>query len=75
MGGRGKITEGTGRNKRMPVLKTDEEAEAFLEQDLTDYIWAGNLAPFPEWLRPGAAATAAQRTPKRAKPPKRGVSR
>ena len=27
--------------KKFPVLKTDEEAEAFLEQDLTDYLHAG----------------------------------
>jgi len=28
------------------VLKTDEEAEAFLEQDLTDYLHAGNFKPY-----------------------------
>jgi predicted DNA binding CopG/RHH family protein len=33
-------------SKKFPVLKTDEEAEAFLEQDLTDYISAENFAPF-----------------------------
>jgi predicted DNA binding CopG/RHH family protein len=52
MSGRRKVTESTGKNKRMPVLKTDEEAEAFLEQDLSDYLWAGNFAPFPYELRP-----------------------
>ena len=31
--------------KKFPVLKTDEEAEAFLQQDLTDYLHAGNFKP------------------------------
>ncbi|MGD9846644.1 MAG: CopG family antitoxin [Variibacter sp.] len=31
--------------KKFPVLKTDEEAEAFLEQDLTDYLHAENFKP------------------------------
>jgi predicted DNA binding CopG/RHH family protein len=31
--------------KKVPVFKTDEELEAFLEQDLTDYLHAGNLQP------------------------------
>ena len=31
--------------KKFPVLKTDEEAEAFLQQDLSDYLHAGNLKP------------------------------
>ncbi len=31
--------------KKFPVLKSDEEAEAFLEQDLTDYLHAGNFKP------------------------------
>ena len=31
--------------KKFPVLKTDEEAEAFLEQDLSDYLHAGNFKP------------------------------
>ena len=38
--------------KRLPVFKSDEEAEAFLEQDLSDYISAETLAPFPFELRP-----------------------
>jgi len=38
--------------KRLPVFKSDEEAEAFLEQDLSDYIRAETLAPFPFELRP-----------------------
>ena len=36
--------------KKFPVLKTDEEAEAFLEQDLTDYLHAGNLKS-AQWVR------------------------
>ena len=39
-------------SKRLPVFKSDEEAEAFLEQDLTDYISADNFAPFHFELRP-----------------------
>jgi predicted DNA binding CopG/RHH family protein len=31
--------------KKFPLLKTDQEAEAFLEQDLTDYLHAGNFKP------------------------------
>jgi predicted DNA binding CopG/RHH family protein len=31
--------------KKVPVFKTDEELEAFLEQDLTDYLHAGNFQP------------------------------
>ncbi len=31
--------------KKVPHFKTDEEAEAFLEQDLTDYLHAGNFKP------------------------------
>jgi hypothetical protein len=32
--------------KKMPVLRTDEEAEAFLERDdLSDYLHAGNFSP------------------------------
>jgi len=32
--------------KKFPVLKSDEEAEAFLQQDLSDYLHAGNFAPY-----------------------------
>jgi predicted DNA binding CopG/RHH family protein len=32
--------------KKFPALKTDEEAEAFLQQDLSDYLHAGNFAPY-----------------------------
>lgn len=38
--------------KRLPIFKSDEEAAAFLERDLTDYISAETLAPFPYELRP-----------------------
>jgi predicted DNA binding CopG/RHH family protein len=38
--------------KRLPAFKSDEEAAAFLERDLTDYISAETLAPFPFELRP-----------------------
>lgn len=31
--------------KKVPVFKTDEELEAFLEQDLSDYLHAGNFKP------------------------------
>jgi predicted DNA binding CopG/RHH family protein len=36
--------------KKLPVFKTDEEAEAFLEQDLSDYLHAGNFKS-AEWMR------------------------
>jgi predicted DNA binding CopG/RHH family protein len=38
--------------KRLPVFKSDEEAEAFLKQDLSDYISAETLAPFPFEFKP-----------------------
>ena len=38
--------------KRLPAFKSDSEAEAFLERDLTGYISADTLAPFPYELRP-----------------------
>ena len=31
--------------KKFPVLKTDEEAEAFLQRDLSDYLHSGNFKP------------------------------
>jgi predicted DNA binding CopG/RHH family protein len=31
--------------RKFPVLRTNEEAEAFLEQDLSDYLHAGNFGP------------------------------
>lgn len=39
-------------SKKLPVLKSDEEAEAFLEGDLTDYISAENFAQLRFELRP-----------------------
>ena len=39
-------------NKKFPVLKSDKEAEEFIRQDLSDYISAGNLKPFPFEYRP-----------------------
>ena len=39
-------------SKKLPVFKTDKEAEDFLEDDLSDYISAENLAPFPFEYRP-----------------------
>ena len=32
--------------KKFPVLKSDEEAETFLQQDLSDYLHGGNIAAF-----------------------------
>jgi len=32
--------------RKVPRFKSDEEAEAFLEQDLTDYLHAGNFKPY-----------------------------
>jgi predicted DNA binding CopG/RHH family protein len=31
--------------KKFPVLKTDQEAEAFLQQDISDYLHADNFKP------------------------------
>jgi predicted DNA binding CopG/RHH family protein len=39
-------------SKRLPVLKSDKAAEELLEQDLSDYIDAQNLQPFPFEYRP-----------------------
>ncbi len=39
-------------SKRLPAFRSDEEAEKFLEQDLTDYIDAKNFAPFHFEFRP-----------------------
>ena len=36
--------------KKFPALKTDEEAEAFLERDLSDYLHAGNFKS-AQWMR------------------------
>ena len=42
----------TGKAKRLPVFKSDEEAEAFLEQDISDYISAETIAPFRYVFQP-----------------------
>jgi predicted DNA binding CopG/RHH family protein len=36
--------------KKFPVLKTDKEAEAFLERDLSDYLHADNFKS-AQWMR------------------------
>jgi predicted DNA binding CopG/RHH family protein len=38
--------------KKVPHFKTDEEAEAFLKQDLTDYLHAANFKPMHFEIRP-----------------------
>jgi predicted DNA binding CopG/RHH family protein len=38
--------------ERVPTLRTDEEAEAFLEQDLSAYIDARHMAPLRYEVRP-----------------------
>lgn len=38
--------------KKVPHFKSDEEAEAFLEQDLSDYLHAGNFKPMHFEIRP-----------------------
>lgn len=38
--------------KKFPVLKSDEEAEAFLQQDLSDYLHAENFAPYRYEFQP-----------------------
>ena len=39
-------------SKKLPAFQSDEEAETFLEQDLSKYISAETLAPFPFEFRP-----------------------
>jgi predicted DNA binding CopG/RHH family protein len=39
-------------SKKLPVFKTDREAENFLDQDLSDYISAENFAPFQFEFKP-----------------------
>jgi predicted DNA binding CopG/RHH family protein len=38
--------------KKVPHFKTDEEAEAFLEQDLSDYLHAENFTPMRFEIKP-----------------------
>jgi predicted DNA binding CopG/RHH family protein len=39
-------------NKKLPALRSDKAAEDFLAQDLSDYLSAENLAPYPFEYRP-----------------------
>ena len=39
-------------SKKLPAFKSDGEAEQFLDQDLSDYLSADNLAPYPFEYRP-----------------------
>jgi predicted DNA binding CopG/RHH family protein len=39
-------------NKKLPVLKSDKDAEEFLTQDLSEHFTADNLVPFPFEYRP-----------------------
>ena len=41
-------------SRKLPALNSDEDAEALLERDLSDFMTAGNLAPFPFEFRPKA---------------------
>jgi len=45
-------TRSRSMKKKFPILKSDEEAEAFLEQDLTDYLHAGNFKPMRFEFKP-----------------------
>jgi predicted DNA binding CopG/RHH family protein len=39
-------------SKRLPALKSDKDAEKLLDRDLSKYIRAENLEPFPFEYRP-----------------------
>jgi predicted DNA binding CopG/RHH family protein len=39
-------------SKKLPVFKSDREAEQFLDRDLSDYLSGDNLAPYPFEYRP-----------------------
>ena len=39
-------------SKKLPALKSDKEAEELLDRDLSEYISADNLEPFPFEYRP-----------------------
>jgi predicted DNA binding CopG/RHH family protein len=39
-------------SRKLPAPKSDDEAEALLEHDLSEYITAETLAPFPFEFRP-----------------------
>lgn len=38
--------------RKLPAFRNDKEAEAFLDQDLSEYISAENFAPFQFEFRP-----------------------
>lgn len=39
-------------SRKLPALRSDKKAEKLLERDLSDYISAENLEPFPFEYRP-----------------------
>jgi len=39
-------------SRKLPALRSDKDAEKLLDQDLSKYISAGNLEPFPFEYRP-----------------------
>jgi predicted DNA binding CopG/RHH family protein len=39
-------------SKKLPALRSDKEAEDLLDRDLSEYISAENLEPFPFEYRP-----------------------
>ncbi len=39
-------------SRKLPALRSDKEAEQLLDRDLSEYIIAENLAPFPFEYRP-----------------------
>ena len=39
-------------SKKLPALKSDKQAEELLDKDLSEYISAENLQPFPFEYRP-----------------------
>ncbi len=39
-------------SRKLPALRSDKDAEKLLERDLSDYISAGNLEPFPFEYKP-----------------------
>ena len=44
--------KGTPKFKRIPQFKTDEEAEKFLEQDLSDYLDPAYMVPLRFEFKP-----------------------
>ena len=39
-------------SKRVPILRSDEEAEKFLDQDLSDYLDPANMVPLKFEFQP-----------------------